>query len=139
MNQRAITFPPNGEGEWTNSETGASILRICTDGRIAYEVRSPAVTAQRWEHLSYAHTRLTALVIAKVFIAEVLRPAIAAAYIEACREDAERMAASRDDDLIHHWSGSWDRSACGVDILSTPYTFGAPELALVTCKACLIA
>jgi hypothetical protein len=43
---------------------------------------------------------------------------------------------SEDDDLIHLWTGTRAPSACGVDIWTTPYTFGSPVLAEVTCDAC---
>ena len=65
---------------------------------------------------------------------------MAAAYIEAAAEDAERLVAKDGEDaLIHHWSTFTDEpSDCGVDIATTPYTFGSPEWDEVTCKPCLI-
>jgi hypothetical protein len=61
---------------------------------------------------------------------------------EARGMDAERINAiaeqgdTEDDDLIHFWVGDRTPSACGVDIWTTPYTFGSPVLAEVTCETC---
>lgn len=41
------------------------------------------------------------------------------------------------EDLIHHWDGTRAPSDCGVDVFTTPYTFGSPAWTDVTCGACL--
>jgi hypothetical protein len=64
------------------------------------------------------------------------------AHAEALAIDAERTSFlagqgdTEDDGLIHFWVGDRTPSACGVDIFTTPYTYGSPVLAEVTCEAC---
>lgn len=43
------------------------------------------------------------------------------------------------DEIIHSWTCDSAPAACGVDILRTPYTYGSPELAQVTCNPCRVA
>lgn len=45
------------------------------------------------------------------------------------------------EEIIHFWDQAPRNveglTACGVDIMHTPYTFGSPEQAEVTCPACI--
>jgi hypothetical protein len=41
------------------------------------------------------------------------------------------------EEIIHHWTGTAEPSACGVNVVSTPYTYGSPEWNDVTCTDCL--
>jgi hypothetical protein len=65
-----------------------------------------------------------------------------AAHGEALAIDAERtdflaeQGDTEEDDLIHFWMGDRSPSACGVNISTTPYTYGSPVLAEVTCDEC---
>lgn len=64
------------------------------------------------------------------------------AHAEALAIDADRtnflaeQGDAEDDDLIHLWPGDRSPSACGADIWTTPYTYGSPVLAEVTCDDC---
>lgn len=55
-------------------------------------------------------------------------------------EDAERLVEKDGADaLVHFWTqdAGDELSACYVNIMTTPYTYGSPEWSEVTCKPCL--
>jgi hypothetical protein len=131
---RPITFPKTADGEWTNRETGVSVARRYPNGLAKYEVRLPDRVG--CSPVAYRSSLARARAIAEVYV-RIARVHANVAYVEACREDAERMAESQDDDLIHLWDGTRAPAACGVAVWSTPYTFGSPDMAEATCKACL--
>lgn len=40
------------------------------------------------------------------------------------------------EDVVHYWPMGTEPSACGVNMFTTPYTFGASDWADVTCGDC---
>lgn len=134
--ERAITFPKTGDGEWTNSETGVKVTRY---GK-GYRAFRPADTSTGYIGIcAEVRTLAQAKDEAAYYVRNVARPAIAKACAEALRMDAERIVEQDGADaLVHFWTlgpGN-DHSACGVNIMTTPYTFGSPEWPEVTCPPC---
>lgn len=135
MSERPITFPKIREGFYRNAETGVHAFKVsggylpCTENRYGTSVPitdGPCATLKQARGI-VARTALR------------LRDEINAAHAAALAEDAERLVASDGRDaLIHYWTPADgdDVSACGVNIMTTPYTFGSPEWSEVTCKPC---
>jgi hypothetical protein len=66
------------------------------------------------------------------------KPTITEAHGLALAEYAERAKTpAPGDETIHFWDYSSEHSACGVDIVRTPYTYGSPERDEITCPACI--
>lgn len=131
---RAITFPKSSvPGEWVNAETGVIIQRQADGG---YRALRPANVTGGYIGLCRPEALAEARRVATRYVYDVARPAIAAAYVEAAEEYVQRSTEA--DELIHLWTQNTDFSACGVNIMTTPYTFGSPERAEVTCPACVV-
>lgn len=87
---RPITFPKTGDGEWTNRETGVRISKHYEGHyRILAGNLPPSPSRAVGVHVTY-HVFSQVLAAAKTYVAEVARPAIAAAHAEALEEDAQR-------------------------------------------------
>jgi len=164
MNAKPITWTRLTAGHYRNAETGVEIHQGESGNWFIYSPL-PAADAMRCEgsRSTLAHAKLIgkAAVLAmrnrrEADYADAMTIAQTTAdhsrgrrvrklvtmhgmtVAEAMEADAEtqRLLAEAPEALNHLWTGQVDYAVCFQDITSTPYTFGSPEIAEVTCPVC---
>jgi hypothetical protein len=125
-----------GQRGWHVTTPTVSGFEVVTIGATMREVKAAYVKAVRaaYAAIEVAHKEATAAGAERDTIGQRDERRLSLRELrEQDRRDAEQ---SEDDDLIHLWAGDRTPAACGVDIFTTPYTYGSPELAEVTCDTC---
>jgi hypothetical protein len=136
MATKTITWTMTEAGRYKNAESGLRIRQGDSGRWFVYDLNQPGGT----KLLASAAKLSLAKLAAKPFV--LARPE-QVARIDIDHAEALRMEAARiveqdgEDALIHLWNLTSAPSACGVDILHTPYTFGSDEPSEVTCPVCL--
>lgn len=65
------------------------------------------------------------------------RTNINAAHLAALRMEAERIVEQDGSDALIHFYDIDMQTPCGVDLTTTPYTYGSPERDEITCPLCI--
>lgn len=131
-----ITFTRREAGAYVHTATGVEIHRGESGKWFVYEPsRGAGVNL-----VAARPTKALAEIAARQAVTS-LRAELEASHLAALHEAAERIVAADGADALVHRVTELNEgglfSDCGVDLLVTPYTYGSPIRAEVTCPACI--